>query len=139
MIMVDTSAWYAICDRTDKNHPRASDFFARVAETEALATTDFILAETRALLNARLGRTAAITFWQTLREADVPVFCIRESDLEAAWRILQSFRDQTFSLTDCTTFAVMERLRLERVFTFDRHFAIYRYGPRRHQAFVCHP
>lgn len=139
MIMVDTGAWYAICDASDKNHHRAKEFYEEVAGVIPLVTTDIILAETWTLLAARLGRPLAITFWETLREANISIITLEEADIEAAWHILSAFPDQTVSFTDCTTFAVMERLRIERVFTFDRHFAIYRYGPRRQKAFICEP
>jgi len=43
--------------------------------------------------------------------------------------------DQTFSIVDRTSFVVMERLGLTRVASFDRDFAIYRYGRDRNRAF----
>jgi hypothetical protein len=53
---------------------------------------------------------------------------VTTADMEAAWAISKQFTDQTFSLVDCTSFAVMERLGLTRAASFDRDFAIYRYG-----------
>lgn len=139
MIMVDTGAWYAVCDASDINHQRAKAFYEKVAAVIPLITTDAILVETWTLLAARLGRSAAITFWETLRVAGVPVATLEETDIEAAWQIICAFPDQTFSFTDATTFAVMERLGIERVFTFDHHFLIYRYGAGRKKAFICEP
>lgn len=40
----------------------------------------------------------------------------------AAWQIFARYRDQTFSFTDCTSFAVMRALRLTEAFTGDQHF-----------------
>ncbi len=40
-----------------------------------------------------------------------------------AWALFRKFRDKDFSYTDCTSFAVMERLRLRTAFAFDRRFA----------------
>lgn len=138
-IMVDTGAWYAVCDKSDRNHAKAKEYYEKTAGKVELYTTDAILVETWTLLSARLGRLAAVTFWQTLRDAGIPVLTLDQSDLEAAWRILNTFTDQSFSFTDCTTFAVMERLHIDRVFTFDRHFLVYRYGPDRRRAFTCEP
>jgi predicted nucleic acid-binding protein len=55
--------------------------------------------------------------------------------LEAAWEIGLSLRDQDFSIIDRTSFSVMRRLDIERVASLDEHFAIFRFGPKRRQAF----
>jgi predicted nucleic acid-binding protein len=34
------------------------------------------------------------------------------------------FGDQAVSFTDALSFAVMRRMRIERAFSFDRHFAL---------------
>ena len=57
------------------------------------------------------------------------------ADLDAAWAIGRAFSDQTFSIVDRTSFAVMERQRITRAASFDDDFAIYRYGRKRDQAF----
>ena len=56
-------------------------------------------------------------------------------DMESAWAIGLRFPDQDFSIVDRTSFAVMERLGIRRVATFDDHFAIYRYGRDRRKSF----
>jgi len=50
------------------------------------------------------------------------------ADLESAWAIGRIFPDQDFSMVDRTSFAVMQRLGIQRVATFDNDFAIFRYG-----------
>lgn len=40
-----------------------------------------------------------------------------------AREIIEQYSDKDFSLTDATSFAVMERLRIERAVTLDNHFA----------------
>jgi predicted nucleic acid-binding protein len=137
--MVDTGAWYALADTSDVNHQRAKAFYQQVAGDISLVTTDAVMTETWLLLTAKLGRTAALAFWQTLRGAGIRVVCLIENDLEAAWHIANSYADQSFSFTDCTTFSIMERLRVSDVFTFDLHFLVYRYGIRRQKSFACMP
>jgi predicted nucleic acid-binding protein len=60
---------------------------------------------------------------------------VLRADLDNAWQIGEEFPDQGFSLVDRTSFAVMERLGISRVASFDSHFAVYRFGPRRSRAF----
>jgi predicted nucleic acid-binding protein len=50
---------------------------------------------------------------------------ITEEDEERAWRIFRQYDDKAFSFTDCTSFALMERLDINAVFAFDDHFLQY--------------
>lgn len=94
-----------------------------------------MLLETWLLIRRRGGHQAADRFWQTLRSSGPAVECVGPVDLEVAWRIGEAFPDQAFSVADRTSFALMERLGISRVASFDSHFAIYRYGPRHDRAF----
>lgn len=138
-MLVDTSAWYAIADASDRHHKEASQFYAQQAGKIAFVTTDLIVAETFALLASHLGRSQALTFWGTLRETRTPIFAAEGVDLEAAWHVVNAFPDQAFSFVDCTTFAIMERLGIDDVFAFDAHFLVYRFGPARQRAFRRFP
>jgi len=98
-------------------------------------TTDHVLVETWLLLNSRHRREIAELFWDRLRGGAVRIEMVIPADLEAAWAIGQSFRHQDFSLVDRTSFAVMQRLGIKQVASFDADFAAYRYGGNRDQAF----
>jgi predicted nucleic acid-binding protein len=131
-VFVDTSAFYAAADATDANHARVREVFDG---GQPLVTSTLVLAESWRLLSRRLGRGPARAFWAAVRDGAVETVTVGASDLERAWQIAQDFPDQTFSLVDMTSFSVMERMGLARVAAFDRHFAVYRYGPRRDRAF----
>jgi predicted nucleic acid-binding protein len=47
-----------------------------------------------------------------------------------------SWSDQDFSIVDRTSFAVMNRLGIDRAASLDDHFAVFRFGPRRRQSFT---
>ncbi len=138
-IFVDTGAWYAVADCSDRHHAEGTRFYLDRAPARDLVTSDLVVAETWALLAAHLGRSAAQAFWGTLRDLQVPILTLDPVDLEAAWRIAQAFADQDFSFTDCASFAVMERRGIEDVFAFDAHFLVYRYGADRRRAFRRRP
>lgn len=132
-IFVDTSAWYAVADASDNSNARMK---TTLSTDERLLTTDHVLAETWLLLRHRLGRAAAERFWAGLRSSGVTLECVLPVDLEAAFAVGVTFPDQDWSVVDRTSFAVMERLRLERVATLDNDFAVFRYGPGQQRAFT---
>lgn len=131
-LFVDTSAFYAAVDGGDQSHGRAVEV---LDGGDALVTTDHVLVESWLLLRARGGRAVAERFFTEVRGGLAAVETVLVGDVETAWRIGVDYPDQDFSLVDRTSFAVMERLGLTSVASFDDDFAIYRYGPRRDRAF----
>lgn len=125
-IFVDTGAWFALVDSDDADHKAAAVFLA--SNTMPLITTNFIFSETVTLIRYRNGHDAAYTFGQKLMESRfVRVVAVTPADEERAWNIFGKYRDQDFSFVDCTSFAVMERMKLSTVFCFDRHFSVMKY------------
>lgn len=125
-VFVDTGAWYAIADSDDADHMAAAAFL--VANALPLVTTNFVFSETVTLLRYRLGYSAARSFGQKLKESNlVRVVAVTPADEERAWEIFTKYRDQDFSFVDCTSFAVMERMKLATAFAFDRHFTVMRF------------
>lgn len=129
---VDTSGWYALLDRSDLSHARATEILER---GEELVLTDHVLLETHRLAEFRLGRGVADRFWSAVEAGQMTLEPVTIGDLSAAHEVRMVWSDQDFSLVDCTSFVVMERLRLADVVTFDDDFAIYRHGNRRHRSF----
>jgi predicted nucleic acid-binding protein len=132
-LFVDTSIWYAAADSSDRDNACAK---AILSAGEALVTTDHVLVETWTLLHHRLRTKAAERFWEGLRRGVAAIEPVGLADLEAAWQIGQSWRDQDFSIVDRTSFAVMHRLGIERAASLDDHFAVFRFGPKRRQSFI---
>ncbi len=60
-------------------------------------------------------------------------------DSRAGREIAREWPDRTFSIVDCTSFALIERLDIRRAFAFDRHFQIMRFGWRRQRALQILP
>jgi predicted nucleic acid-binding protein len=131
-IFVDSSMWFAAIVVRDH---RNSDAKSILHETTDHVTTDHVLVETWLLLNSRYRHQAAERFWEGIRRGAARIEPATAADLEAAWAIGEAFPDQNFSIVDRTSFAVMERLGITQVASFDDDFAIYRYGRNRDRAF----
>jgi predicted nucleic acid-binding protein len=75
-----------------------------------------------------LGRRASYSFAadrarSLLSSGALTILRPDADDEEKAIELFGKFADQQVSFTDCVSFVLMRRNRLERAFTFDRHFA----------------
>jgi len=131
-LFVDTSIWYAAADSSDRSNARAK---AILSAGDSLVTTDHILIETWTLLRHRINRNAAERFWEGIRSGVAVIEPVRLADLESAWLMGAAWSDQDFSIVDRTSFAVMNRLGIDRAASLDDHFAVFRFGPRRRKSF----
>lgn len=123
LVFVDTSGIVAAMNARDEYHARARKIFHDVARGGyGLVITNYVRAETHALLVGRAGRDIALRF---LEETSWFVERVSPQDEEKAIEILRTYRDKTFSLTDATSFVVMERLGIDTAIAFDQHFPEY--------------
>lgn len=122
-ILVDTSALYALMDRSDSNHRQAQQALSFIkGENAQVFITNFIKAETHALLLSRLGADLARRWLLGNRW---PVERATERDEDLADEIIARHRDKAYSYVDCVSFALMERLHVRHAFAFDVHFRQY--------------
>ena len=121
---VDTSAWYALLDKSDENHQSAKALFN--SSDSPFITSNFIIGETLTLVKNRLGHPIAIEIGSKLWNEEVAKLITIDSKIEkVAWEIFQKYMDKGFSFTDCTSFSLMEQLKIVSAFTFDEHFSQY--------------
>ena len=125
-IMVDTSAIYALLDRSDRMHEEAKNSLIKLSKEKVITIiTNFIRAESHALISSKLGHDLARKW---LGKLIWPVERITEIDENRAVEIINYYTDKTYSFTDATTFAAMERLGITRAFTFERQFIQHGFG-----------
>ena len=121
MIYVDTSAFYAIFDQDDANHPRAQKAWTSLIEDqEDMVCNNYVLVETYALLQNRLGMRAVADLQSILPLIQIDWVTADQHRLAAA--ALLSAHLRALSLVDCSSFESMRRLGIEKAFAFDNHF-----------------
>jgi predicted nucleic acid-binding protein len=120
---VDTSGFFALVNEKDPYHADVDAVLRRAAATRArVVTTNFVLAETHALLLSRLGRRIAVRFLQGLLAGTVSIERVTSADEAKALQIIVEYEDKDFSYTDASSFAVMRRCGVEVALRSDRHF-----------------
>ena len=122
-IFVDTSAWFALADRSDQHHKEAVKVYSKLLSDYNLTTTNLVVAETYILIRRAMGHEPAISFLESIAASPRVIKIYSDSLLEAtAEDILRKYGDQVFSYTDAVSFAMMSQSGIEQAFCFDRHF-----------------
>lgn len=120
---VDTSVFYGALDTGDAHHDQARAVLAPVLEQrEEVLTHSYVVVETTALLQRRIGLEAVRRFHQELLPACSVVF-VDEAVHRAALTVLFATGRRDLSLVDCVSFEVMRREGIEVAFAIDHHFA----------------
>jgi predicted nucleic acid-binding protein len=120
---VDTSAFFAVLDADDARHPEARAEWERLLSGDELFhTTNYVLVETSALLQNRIGMDGLRAFTADILPVLSVVWVDEGMHRSALHALLVSSR-RDLSMVDCVSFEVMRRLGIDRAFCFDPHFA----------------
>lgn len=122
MIFVDTSALYAVLDRDDQNHPLARSTWSSLLQADdALVVTNYVVVETAALVQHRLGMDAVRALCGDMLPA-LDMHWIGEDEHRHAQNALLAADRRRVSLVDCSSFHVMRSRMMRTAFAFDPHF-----------------
>ena len=121
---IDTSALYAVLDANDANHNAAKlEWYRCLDEKARFFCHNYILVETIALLQSRIGLKAVRTLHQDVLPV-IETLWITEEIHNRGFSALLTTSRRKLSLVDCMSFEVMRRYRIQYAFAFDPHFAV---------------
>ncbi len=126
MIYIDTGAFIARHLKRDQYHDSAIKCW-NILQThnERYFTSNFVLDETFTLLGRRAGYKFAAQRARNIFLSDTITILrpVREDELLAI-DLFEKYSNLEVSYTDCISFVLMSRNRIDRVFSFDRHFEL---------------
>jgi uncharacterized protein len=125
MILIDTGAWYALSDPRERHHGHAAALFRRLTKGEhgRMVTSDYILDETYTILRMRLGIETVKRLRDLLGQSpSIQLVRVSDNDFERSLDLMISHGDKHWSLTDCTSFVLMQELEIGDAFSFDHNF-----------------
>jgi hypothetical protein len=121
-VFVDTSGFYAALAGDDPYHRKAGELLRRAeAEGWRLITSNYVVQESWALIQARLGWEAVEAWHRALLARTEIVWVDEELHRLGAARCRQA-GERRLSLTDCVSFEVMHRERVREFVGDDEHF-----------------
>lgn len=128
---VDTSAILPLLNRADSDYLAARRVWQTLAVEQAeLITSSYVMVESVALIQSRLGMDAVRDFEEAIAPL-LQIVWISEAIHQKGEAALLTANRRQLSLVDCISFVICHDRRLERVFAFDAHFA--------EQGFACLP
>lgn len=121
-VFLDTSGLYAVFDSDDANHSRArAAWMEWLREGATLVTNNYVLLETTALLQHRIGVAAV----RALHEDVIPLLQVEwvsEEQHQAGMEAVLAAARKKLSLVDCVSFQTMRSRGVRTAFCFDAHF-----------------
>lgn len=133
-ILLDTGAFVALLDRSEKNHERCVEFFSSFHGR--VFTTEPVLTEALYLLGPSIkAQRACLEFILKGGAALVPQ---STASLERAASLMTKYHDVPMDFADATLVVLAEETGIHEVFTLDlRGFHAYRIHGRK--SFTLHP
>ena len=124
-VFIDTAGWIALVSPRDDFHSQAKEAYGQLKKALRV-TTDVILIEIGDTLRKPPLRPLAITLIEEIRLAErlgmVEIVQVDQELLEQGFALFQSRPDKEWSLTDCISFAVMQKRGIWQALTTDHHF-----------------
>ena len=126
-VFVDTSAFLAVLDRSDRLHDAAREAWEKMlTRGDIFVSHNYVLVETYAVVLRRLGLEAVRVFERDVVPILRLAWVTRDiHEAAVAAHLMAARRD--LSLVDCASFEVMRRAGLTRAFAFGDHFGEYGY------------
>jgi predicted nucleic acid-binding protein len=121
MIFVDTSGWYAAYVPSDPYYSQVKPLVDNA--TTRLITTDYILAESLTLLRVRNEYPRSLVLGANLiAQASAQLIYLTPQDIEQAWIVFSTYRDKAWSFVDCSSYVIMQRMKIREAISLDQHF-----------------
>jgi predicted nucleic acid-binding protein len=123
MIFVDTSAIVALAFPKDQFYSEAN-IWQKENKKESFITTNTVVIEALGWVRYKGGRKIAVEVGEKLYLGDdIDIVKVTPEDEKNAWSVFKKLDGRGVSMVDCTSFVVMKRLKIKKVFAFDSDFA----------------
>jgi len=110
---------------SDENHYLAQNIYEKIiAEKMTIYTTYAILFEIGNYMSKLNKRETGFGWMKTILN-NKAIFTLITSEnkiFDSALELFDKYQDKEWSITDCISFVIMKKFKIQEVLTFDRHF-----------------
>jgi len=122
-VLVDTGALFAIANKADRFHQMAVDCLKLISNHRLPVFISLpTIYETQRKILFECGHDRSLEFLRSMFDGSVNVERTEMEDVKSAINIIEKYQDSGLTLTDAANMAVMLRLQIGVIFSFDKHF-----------------
>ena len=123
-LFIDTGAFLAFLMPGDQYEEPAKKSWKLIEQNHyPLLSSEFILVETaNFLVRQQSSRIASAWLDSMMDSKEIRLIHVEREDFRVATTFAKKYSDLRISMTDALSFALMKRQKVQRAFTFDKHF-----------------
>jgi predicted nucleic acid-binding protein len=124
-IFLDTSFIIALELVDEQYHQIAINYWQGLIQSSPqFVISSYVFDEIVTFLNSRNRHDKAVEVGNRLINSSIiDIVQVDECLFFEGWEYFKQHNDKSYSLTDCISFLVMNRLNIQLVLTFDKHFS----------------
>ena len=131
--IVDAGPLIALFDSSDHHHLKTKERLAVYREGGGtLVSTWPVVAEVAHLLKKKVHFEAEMDFLRWISMGGTELFELERNDLHHIVELQSKYSDLSMDFADATLVLVAERLNIDKIFSFDKDFSIYRIPIKKH-------
>lgn len=122
-ILIDADAFVALNNNKDSSHKRAIEisFYLKMQDF-SFFTSDPAFGEAITIISQKVGHQHAIFFAKGALNDFIEVVELNISLRKSAFKIFERQTSKNVSFTDCVNMAILEREKLNEIFSFDSDY-----------------
>jgi len=123
-MLTDAGPLVAVLDRSENGHLRCARVLASL--TQPMLTTWPAVTEAMYLIGRAFGWPGQARLWRLVEQGALRLVELSDDGAARMRALMEQYRDLPMDLADASLVAVAEERRLDRIFTLDTDFRVYR-------------
>ena len=124
-MLLDTGPLISLYDAKDNRGERINAIMQQMQRLKyPVCITLLTIAETQRRILYDIGYKRALEFLKAINDGSVHILEIEKKDIIDAIDVIERYSDQKISCTDAVSMAVMKRIGIQKVLSYDWHFGL---------------
>ena len=123
-MLTDAGPLVALLDRSENSHLRCARVLASL--TQPMLTTWPVFTEAMYLIGRTFGWPGQANLWRLVEQGALQLVELSDDRAARMRALMEQYHDLPMDLADASLVALAEERRLDRIFTLDADFRVYR-------------